>query len=230
MSEEYFILNDIKSTDKGIVVIELPPIAIPASRIEEIPVLGMDGVLTVTDGTYEPITKECKVYYDGTNYDNLVDFLSNSGNVIFSNLPNRYYTYTITSEIPIQEIIDNEWFEFKIEFRCQPFGYALENTTINIVNKNFKISNIGTYYSKPIITIYGTGDINLLVNGEQVTLKNVEDKITIDSVKMRTYRDTVKQNNKKIGNFPRLERGINNITWDGNVTKIEVIPNWRYLI
>ena len=230
MNEDYFILNSINSISKDITVVELPSITIPSKRIEEIGVLGMDGVLTVTDGTYEPITKICKVYYGGTDYDSLVDFINGIGRVTFSNLPNRYYNYTIINEIPIKEIIENEWFEFKIEFRCQPFGYALDNDPVIVTKINTLIYNNGTYYAKPKITVYGNGTVNLFIGDEQITLKDIEEYITIDTVKLRTYKDTVRQNYKKIGNYPTLKKGENNITWDGNITKIEIIPNWRYLM
>lgn len=230
MQDDYIILNNESSFENNIVVVELPSISIPKERIEEIQVLGLDGNLTISDGTYESIIKKCKVYYEGNSYDTLVEFLKNSGTVIFSNVPDRFYYYKIISEIPLKEIIENEWYEFEIIFKCQPFGYSINNDPIIITNKDTMIYNSGTYYSKPKITVYGNGTVNLFVGDEQITLKDIEGYITIDTVKLRTYKDTVRQNHKKIGEWPILKKGENNITWDGNITKIEIIPNWRYLM
>lgn len=229
IDEKYFIINGVSSLDMNIVVIELPSIAKPKQRVEEIQVLGMNGVLTVSDGTYEPTNKVCKVYYNGNDYDSLIDFLHEKGQVIFSNTPDRYYDYMIISEIPINEIIENEWHEFNIIFRCQPFGYSILNDVITVTNKNTKLFNTG-YYSNPTITIYGSGDINLFISDEQITLKGIDEYITINTTKLRTYKDTQRQNEKIIGNYPVLSKGDNNITWDGNITKLEIIPNWRYFI
>ena len=91
------------------------------------------------------------------------------------------------------------------------------------------INNKGTRESKPTITIYGTGDINLYINKETVKLKNVEDKITINTEMMEAYKDTMPCNNKMYGEFPVLNIGSNNIAWTGNVTKIEVQPNTVFL-
>lgn len=230
MQDDYIILNNESSFKNNIVVVELPFISIPKERIEEIEVLGLDGNLTISDGTYEPIIKKCKLYYEGNAYDTLVEFFKNSGKVIFSNLPDRFYYYKIISEIPLKEIIENKWYEFEVTFKCQPFGYALNNDPVIIENKNTILYNSGTYYSKPEITVYGNGDVNLFIGDEQITLKDIKEYITVDTNKLRTYKDTIRQNHKKIGNYPILKKGENNITWDGYTAKIEIIPNWRYLM
>ncbi|WP_302653297.1 phage tail protein [uncultured Clostridium sp.] len=31
------------------------------------------------------------------------------------------------------------------------------------------------------------------------------------------------------GEFPKFEVGENNISWTGSVSKVKVIPNWRWL-
>lgn len=233
MEEDYFIINNECSLDYGIVVKELPSITIPKKRVEEVSVLGRDGILTVSDGTYDPITKKCKVYYNGENPDELTTFLRD-GEVIFSNFLDRFYNMQIVSEIPIDEIFKNieygDWYEFSITFRCQPFGYSTDNYEMIINDKNTCIYNYATYYSKPIITVFGSGDINILIDEQQITLKDVDDYITIDSVKMRSYKELENQNTKKIGKFPVLKIGENNITWDGNVTKIVITPNFRWLV
>lgn len=231
--EDFFIINNECSLDHGVVVKELPSITIPKKRVEEVTVLGRDGTLTVSDETYEPTTKICKVYYNGENPDELITFLQD-GKVIFSNFQDRFYNMQIVSEIPIDEIFKNNeygnWYEFNITFRCQPFGYSVDNEEIVISEKDTCIYNYASNYSKPIITILGSGDINILIDEQQITLKGVEDYITIDSVKMRSYKDLENQNSKKIGNFPIIKVGENNISWDGNITKIAITPNYRWII
>ena len=231
--EDFFIINNECSLDHGVVVKELPSITIPKKRVEEVTVLGRDGTLTVSDETYEPTTKICKVYYNGENPDELITFLQD-GKVIFSNFQDRFYNMQIVSEIPIDEIFKNNeygnWYEFNITFRCKPFGYSVDNEEIVISEKDTCIYNYASNYSKPIITIWGSGDINILIDEQQITLKGVEDYITIDSVKMRSYKDLENQNSKKIGNFPIIKVGENNISWDGNITKIAITPNYRWII
>ena len=231
-NEDYFILNGENSLDKGIVVVELPSITIPKPKYEEVQALNRNGVYTFTEETREDTIKKCKVYYNGDGIDDLVEFLRD-GQITFSNKPDRYYNARIVSEIPIDEIFKNNdcgaWYEFYIDFKCEPYGRFIDNDVITITKKDTIIYNQGIK-SEPIITIYGNGNINLFINGNQVTLKEVDSYITIDSPKMRTTKDLQRQNEKKIGNFPKLDKGENLITWDGSVSKIEIIPNFRYLV
>ena len=53
--------------------------------------------------------------------------------------------------------------------------------------------------------------------------------VTIDSDKQDAYVDAVLKNRSMNGDFPILKVGKNNITWTGAITKIEVVPNSRWL-
>lgn len=49
----------------------------------------------------------------------------------------------------------------------------------------------------------------------------------LDSENMNAYKGDTLQNNKMlVGAFPKLAAGDNNISWAGNVTKIEIVPRW----
>lgn len=93
-----------------------------------------------------------------------------------------------------------------------------------------RVLNNGTIYSQPILTIYGSGDITLTINGEDFPLYGVQESITIDSERMEVCKGMVNQNSKFGGAaFPRLEVGENTVSWTGNVTKVEIQPKWRWL-
>lgn len=77
--------------------------------------------------------------------------------------------------------------------------------------------------------IYGTGAIDLTINGSMIHLTNVVDYVTVDSVLVDAYKDTAPKNNDMIGDFPVLELGESLFSWSGTVTKVEITPNFRYL-
>ena len=99
--------------------------------------------------------------------------------------------------------------------------------------KNTEIYNKGTEKSEPIITVYGSGDITLGINDIEYILEGVEDYITIDSSNMEVYKDSMElnsQNDKyKSRDFPIFNIGFNSISFSGNVSKIEIEPEWRWV-
>ena len=92
------------------------------------------------------------------------------------------------------------------------------------------ITNQGLENSKPIITLYGSGDVTFNLNGIDVFTVNIDsDYITIDSEKQEAYKNGTLKNRKMNGDFPLLKPGINTITWTGTLTKIIVDPKSRWL-
>ena len=91
------------------------------------------------------------------------------------------------------------------------------------------ITNPGSVFSEPVITVYGSGEITLMVGMTIVELDGITDSITLDSPLMEAYKDMTSMNGCMSGDFPTLLPGQNAISWTGNVTKIVVQPNWRYL-
>lgn len=126
--------------------------------------------------------------------------------------------------------IYNYFSEFPIIFNCKPFKYAIENNITNIIKTGTKISNIGTIESEPIINIYGSGDIVFKVNDQEVSIKGITEKIIVNSAIQDCYDDNGNNlNGKMSGEFLKLKPGENIIEWSGNVTKLELLPNWRWL-
>ena len=72
-------------------------------------------------------------------------------------------------------------------------------------------------------------DITLYVNNKSIYLKEITDKIIIDSEMKNAYNNSVSLNYKMSGDFPALSLGENNISWIGDVIKLEIQPNWRWL-
>lgn len=223
-----FIWKNIKSDDMDIIVESMPSIDLPVEKIEEVNVEGMSGFYTINTGAYEGTTKMITVHYTGDKYDELAEWLSGSGELILGNLKDRYYKAYISNSIPLDVILEAKLAKFPIKFRCQPFGYSLNNDLITLKITNTIINNSYTHFSEPVIKVYGNGDINLFINGKQISLKLVEEYITINSTLKDCYKDLDKLNNKMIGEYPILLPGKNTISWTGSVNKIEITPNWRY--
>lgn len=227
MKQAYFIFNNISSEDY-LMVNKLPPIIKAQKDIQKIEIEGRDGFLTQDNSSYKSIIKpvECTIF-NLDDLDFICGWLDGSGDVIFSNEPDKIYKATLINQIPLDKIA---WVfhTLLIQFDCQPHKYPIENNPI-ILTSSGTIYNSGNTSSKPIIKIYGNGNIDLNINSNVINLLNVSEYVTINSDLVDAYKDTMLFNNQMIGEFPELIKGNNLISWSGTVTKVEIIPNFRYL-
>lgn len=97
------------------------------------------------------------------------------------------------------------------------------------------VTNAGNTTSRPIITIYGQGDIGVYINDVEVldiALGN-EQYITLDSTEMDAYKDSPAnlKNRLVTGDYSKLalNAGANKIRFTGNVTKYEISKYSRWL-
>jgi predicted phage tail component-like protein len=222
--------------DFGILIAERPSIPSPKRRVNTINIPGRDSNLIFDEKTYEDITLtvECSVKEKQSLADKIDEikgwlFETGQSDLIFSFQDDKKYIAQVINSIDFKQIY-KYFSEFPIIFNCKPFKYAVENNTINIIETGTKISNIGTIESEIIISIYGSGDIVFKVNEEQISLEDISSKIIINSVIQDCYDDKGNNlNDKMTGEFLKLKPGENIIEWSGSVTKVEVIPNWRWL-
>lgn len=228
----YIIWKNRHSDDvKGLLISELSPISKPKMRTTTTEIDGKDGDVVEYLG-YKSYTKTISIGLT-KNYDidEIINYFNGSGKLILSNEPDKYYNAQIIDSIDYNRLINFK--KASVKFYVQPFKYLLNEApfVLNITNEtSLKVSNRGYEQSKPIITLYGTGTIQLLVNGNQFfSVDMVDDYITIDSEQEEAYYGLILKNRQMTGDFPKLNSGINIISWVGNLTKIEVNPRSRWL-
>lgn len=100
---------------------------------------------------------------------------------------------------------------------------------------NITVTNSGNFISKPTMTIFGSGNIGVYLNGIQlfqIALGDTE-YITIDCAAMEAYKDTLEtlQNRLVTGDYSNfvLNPGDNTISFTGSVTKFEISNYSRWL-
>ena len=112
------------------------------------------------------------------------------------------------------------------------------NFTLNVVLENdnadiWTLINRGNTTSRPKITIYGSGTINLSLNGVQIFVIDLDDMeyITLDSAQMNAYQGNNLMNRYVTGDYDNLvlNIGTNTIATTGNVTRIEVENFTRWI-
>lgn len=235
---DYIILNGVNSnTITGLLISKLPPITKPKQRttIEEID--GRDGDIVTTLG-YSAYDKEIEIgLYGDFDINDVMTFFNGSGTVTFSNEEDKYYNYQILDQIDYEKLI-----RFKtatVKMHVQPFKYSSVEGTLTFSNfseDQITVNNSGNYVSKPVITIEGSGTINLSVNDEQVLVIELDangDTIVIDTNNMEAYNENTKalMNRDVTGDYDNLylNSGKNTISWTGTITEIQVTNYSRWL-
>ncbi|MDU2265263.1 distal tail protein Dit [Clostridium celatum] len=221
-------------SDYGVYISKRPSIPSPKRRITNVVIPGKSSSLRFDENTYEDITiaVECSIKDDilPNKIDEIKEWLLSYGesDLVFSNQHNKKYIAQVVNVIDFTQVL-KYISKFVIVFNCRPFKYEVESDVIEMTAEG-SVTNPGSISSEPIIKIFGSGDINLTINSEVIKLKEVTNHIILDSVQQNCYNEAIDNlNNKMTGEFPKFEIGENNISWIGSVSKMEVIPNWRWL-
>ena len=96
------------------------------------------------------------------------------------------------------------------------------------------INNTGNVYSKPLIELEGTGQVEIYLNGVQIFQVDMTDnnKINIDIEKQEAYNpdDNALMNRKVIGDYSKflLQSGNNTIKFSGALTKATITRYTRW--
>ena len=230
---DYFIWNGVDCRTKGIHVSELPPITIPLERSKQTNVPGRPGSLTQLEGddVYDDmiLTATCFIA-DPAQIPAIAAWLKGKGTVTFANRTGGHYNARIANQIPFEKVLrGNPHCSFAVNFRCYPFWYQENVSDVTITTSGDTITNPGSVYSEPLITVYGSGNITLMVGTMIVELTNVSSSIVLDCALKEAYKGTTLMNDHMSGDFPVLKPGLNAVSWSGNVTRIVIKPNWRYL-
>ena len=230
---DWFQWNGKRCTEYGIHVSDQPPLTVPAERVTFTDVPGRSGSLTTTEGEYVyedmVLTAQCFIL-SGTRVPEIAAWLRGSGTVTFANRPEGYYEARIINQIPFEKILrGNPHLAFAANFRCKPFWYQKNISPITLTQSGSFVENPSSVFAEPIITVYGTGAITLMVGMSITELEGISGNITLNTPLMEAYSEATSMNSAMSGEFPVLKPGQNAISWTGDVTKVEISPNWRYL-
>ena len=232
---DYIILNGVSSlTISGLLIQNLPPVSKPRQRVEVEEIDGRDGDIVTYLG-YGAYDKQFKIgLYGSYDVDEIIEYFNSQGTVTFSNEEDKYYNYQIVEQIDFDKLI--RFKEATVKMHMQPFKYSAEdNQKIFSIDgtTSIDIRNAGNIYSRPVLTITGSGDIDLYLNGIQLFTINMGDytSITIDTNNMNAYNGSVLLNRNVTGSYDnfKLNVGKNTISWSGSITQIEIDNYSRWI-
>ncbi|MDU7365426.1 phage tail domain-containing protein [Clostridium sp.] len=229
--EIYF--NSERSLYLNLFLENYPSIPIANEEYEEIQVEGRSGSLIINKGTYPdkkiPFTFTILSPQLEIDFERVYEWLTEiEDNRLIFGRNDRCYKVKKVVFGDIQKEFRTIG-QFDITFLCEPFTQDLERTVLELTSSGFKINYTGNAPGDTLIKIYGTGNIQLTINGETIQINNVADYVEIDSDLLQVRnKDKTSKDDDTSGDFILLEKGINAISYTGNVTKIIVEYTTKY--
>lgn len=236
--QPYIILNNIDSrTISGLLISSLAPISKPQVRTQVETIDGRSGDIVTPLGfsAYDKVISIGLTY--NYNIDDIIEYFNSSGEVIFSNEPDKVYQYAIYEQIDFEKLIRFKTAE--VTLHVQPFKFSTieKPQTFNISTSpaTVNIYNAGNIYSRPIITITATGDVTLSLNGSELLIIEFGEEsqsIIIDCENMNAYDEQNNLLNRLVtGNYDniKLNKGSNEIGLSGDVTALTINKYSRWI-
>jgi conserved bacteriophage protein len=118
---------------------------------------------------------------------------------------------------------------FEAELCCQPFTYLETGLKQLTLSASGTIINPGLLASDPVITVFGTGELELKINDTALIVSAHSGQLTIDSPRLVTHVAGKTQTDGISGPFPQLCPGANHIELGTGISRIEAQGNWRTL-
>ena len=234
MHKNRVTLNGVRSDlIKGLLIQELPPVIKPEMRTQIEEIDGRNGSVITYLG-YSAYEKDMTIgLYGDYDIDQIIRFFNSSGEVIFSNEPDKVYQYTIANDIEFERL--GRFREAEVTFYVQPFKHSAVEAEQTFTSSPCNILNSGNITSKPVITLTGKGTVTLSLNGTAVlvlTLGSTERSITIHAEKMEAYDGDTLLNRIVAGDYDDLNFhvGMNTLSWSGGtVTSVKIDKYSRWI-
>lgn len=233
----YFIWNDIDSRSLGVWVSKLPDIIRPNERVTSVQIYGRSGTLHTSEGSnvYDAYDKTVSITVrPEADVGTILNTYRGSGNVIFSNEPNRIYSAYIAD--PLELTREGTWLlTGDITFEVQPFKVDTARPSAVTVASGSTVTNIGDVEMYPVLTVSGNGGnvMTLNINGTIVKIDATRD--TSPTYLLDCLNETIRlssngdnRNQYMSGNFPHFAVGNNTVSFT-NVSSLSFVPDWLYL-
>lgn len=229
----YFEYKGKKSTDFGIMISEEFKHESPGYDVEFSKIDGTDGELAMTDSTLKNYSKNFPIILEDTTQENvnsISEWLkSDLGwyELSLSSDPNYIYIAMFNDEYQLgSSSVDYE--KTILPFTCKPIKY-LKSSMIEMQLAG-SINNPTNRKAKPKMIIKGAGNITVNIGKSELTLKNIDDGVIVDSLNqtITNLSGTQTQFDKMTSYpFPEIAPGNNVVTKSGIITSINIVPRWE---
>lgn len=213
----------------------MPAEAAPKRRIETIKIPGRSGDLHVDENAYDSVTLTAVLNLAGrADVRAVMAWLDGRGDLVLSDSAQYRRKAVVIDGVPFKRrrLHNGEQYDsFTVKFDCDPFLYQVDPQATPLYEP-FTLVNQGALPAEPLLRVYGRGNVVLAVGDVSVTLTDLSGAVAIDCDAKLAYTIgantpvAITLNDEK---WPVLGLGGTRISWSGQVEKVIVEPNWRWL-
>lgn len=239
-----FVIDGKSSLDFNTVIQDRPLINSPIRKVDRRESSGRSGQLMTDKRVYRDSDLELILYTSPGNHESeheyrseLFELFDTGGyvEVRFYFDPDKIYRVSLKDE-SVQ--FESKYYydggqSWKVPLDVYPWKHYHDVDPITLTEKG-TINNQYSSESQPLITLEGSGNVTLIVNDEQFIMKDVPTtKVYIDSELSMSYSlspsgSLISENSiVYTRKYPILKKGLNDISWTGDVSKLTIDPRWR---
>lgn len=221
------------SSTLGVQIVAPPIRPHPARRGKFVDVPGRDGSLWLDDQAYERVQIKVPMRARNTGDLTAIDlWLTGAGDLRLSSNDQYVCRARAVSKHDYTRFLPGTGFvNFEMVFDCDPFLYQA-NPQATPLYEPFTLANPGALPAEPLLRVYGRGNVVLAVGDVSITLTDLSGAVAIDCDAKLAYTVgastpvAITLNDER---WPVLGLGGTRISWSGQVEKVIVEPNWRWL-
>lgn len=228
-----FTYDKRSSTDFGIWISGWKTFDAPERDIDTINIPGRSGSLTIDNKRFHNIQLEYEsvIREDFTpNIDGLRAFLLSKPG--YRRLEDSFHPgeYRRARYLGGMEIQPSQMYlqgHFTITFDCDPRRFLKLGEQEKEYTASGTINNPTFYESKPLLRVYGTGQLG--IGGETITINSTDGYTDIDCEQQNAFYGAVNCNGRitlSSRDFPVLPAGKSSINLGSGITKVIVTPRW----
>lgn len=251
---DYFIFNEVNSADYGVFISQTGTFVTPDHDVSTMSVPGRSGSILFDNNRFNnvDIVVPCFIPRDfKTKFDNFRAIMmadSQYHRLEFTNEPEYYRMAYVTGPINPTTGPANKSGRFDVVFHCLPQKFLkIGERTLDITATGTVIHNRTMLNAKPLLGVAGTGSIRFRGAGIteprqifDVTINRTTETSWIyldcetgnayyERVTSDGFRQKVAVNNwvqTDLSGFPQIRPGANFVYLNGDITRVQVKPNW----
>jgi len=230
------IYNGISSLDYDIQVEHPPEYTTPERDylLQSIP--GRNGDLVQDNGCYKNVSRSYDIAIGSyeeehvTLANRISEWLHSGSGYVYleDSYQPQYYRLAMYSEGTTISNLYNHAGRSTINFNCKPQRFLKSGDALINITNNQTLTNPTDFIALPLIIIHGSGSGLLTIGSHVVSISAITNGMVLNSDMQDAYYLTSNLNlTITLSNgFPKLEAGINAISFSGGITSIDIIPKW----